>query len=116
MKFNNTIQLTISSYTIQNLNQFFQFFNFCLKQNKLNLKITKFNLPKKIYKLTLLKSPFIYKTARTQIESRTSKQVIQISNFNINQLKKLKIIINFFIKNLPTGIKLKIKEKKLLFI
>ena len=72
-----------------------------------HLKVSIFFLPKKIKKITLLKSPHVYKKAREQFEQKKYKVlvVVKISNKTlINNLLKILII------NKPFMVLLKIKN------
>lgn len=117
MLFRNTHQLTLTSTNYLNLNHFdYQLF-FLLKKNNLeNLNISQFSLPTKTKKFTLLKSPHVYKTARTQLEIRTVAKSLIITNFTQNQLKSLKKIIKFFTENLNVALRIKLRQKSLLII
>jgi len=118
MLFKNNFQITISSPTYINLNYLFYYLLFIITQNKIsNLKIYSNQLPTKIKKFTILKSPHIYKTARTQLELRTLKKSIKIRNFTSkHQINLIKKIANHLIKYLPNSIKLNVKYQKLLYI
>jgi ribosomal protein S10 len=70
--------------------------------NKLNIKYSIINLPKKKKIITLLKSPHVYKKARKQFEFNTYKKIINIKiNLKFNTLK-------FLILNKPQNIKISI--------
>jgi ribosomal protein S10 len=70
---------------------------------KLNIEYKLVNLPKKKKRITLLKSPHVYKKAREQFESKVFNSLILIKNQNIkfNFLK-------FLIINKPKPLKIKI--------
>ena len=74
----------------------------------LNIKFSIFFLPKKLKKITLLKSPHVYKKAREQFEQKVYKVfvVAQVSSNNH---------FNFFFKalliNKPKMVSLKIKNQ-----
>lgn len=118
MLFKNKIQLQITSSIHSNIKYLITYFLYILTQNKiLNLKILHVCLPKRIKKFTILKSPHVFKTARTQIEIRTFKNIINITNFNtVNQIYIFKKIFYNLIKNLPVTTKLQITHFKLIFI
>jgi ribosomal protein S10 len=118
MQFKNKFQISINSSTYSNINYLNSYFLFILTQNKIfNLKLCHIYFPIKIKKFTLLKSPHIFKTARTQLEMQNLKKTIIITNFRkIKQLQAIKIIFHNLIKNLPITIKLQIKYSKLLYI
>lgn len=118
MNFSNKFQLQINSSNSSTIKNLYLFCIYTLKKNKIfNLKINRIQLPLKIKKFTLLKSPHIFKKARTQIEVRMLKNVISITNFNTtNNISKLKKIITNIIKNLPITIRLKLKTFKLIYV
>ena len=70
---------------------------------KLNIHHKNINLPKKIKRITLLKSPHVYKKAREQFECKTFTSTIIINN---NTLKLG--ILKFLIINKPKPLKLKL--------
>lgn len=79
--------------------------NFLLKIfNIQNIKTSYFFLPKKIKKITVLKSTHVYKKARDQFELRQYKLLV-IARLNIFNLK----ILNYILLNKPKLIKLKFK-------
>ena len=73
------------------------------KYNKKSFVIQ--NAPKKIKRITILKSPHVNKKAMEQFEIRIFKANIIFKNFNVNTLLK------FLILNKPKSILLKIKKK-----
>lgn len=103
-------QLSINHLTVP--------FLYVLTQNQIfNLKISEVDLQTKIKKFTLLKSPHVFKTARTQLELRFLKRIIVVTNFSsIKQIQMFKKILINLIKNLPFGIKLKVKQYRIMFI
>lgn len=117
MLFQNTFNLNITS---PNLNSI-KYFKFCLitilnKNNILNLNLTDFNFPLKIKKFTVLKSPHVYKTARTQLEIRTLKTTLKLQNLSQRNIIHVQKFFKFFKKNLFLTLEIKIKQKKLYFI
>lgn len=118
MQFKNKFQISINSSTYSNIDYLTSYFLLILTQNKIfNLRLYHVYFPKKIKKFTLLKSPHIFKTARTQLEIQNLKKTIIITNFRkVKQLKIMKIIFHNLIKNLPITTKLQIKDSKLLLI
>jgi len=118
MNFKTKFQLQITSPTHSSANYLVSYFLYTLTQNKvLNLKVLQTSLPKKIKKFTLLKSPHIFKTARTQLEIRSFKKTITITNFNtVEQIQIFKKISQNLIKNLPVTTKLQIKYFRLILI
>ena len=87
----------------KNLNAYFVFISKLLK--KLKIKYSRVNLPKKMRKITLLKSPHVNKKAREQFEICTYKMLIKIyiKSQSINFLK-------FIILNKPKYIKLYLRR------
>ena len=71
---------------------------------KLNIVYTSTNLPLKIKKITLLKSPHVHKKAREQFEIKKFKKLFIIKN-----LKLSKYLIFIFL-NKPKFIKIKVKK------
>lgn len=118
MQFKNKFQISINSSLYSSIEYLNLYFLFLLTQNKIfDLKVGYINFPVKIKKFTLLKSPHIFKTARTQLEMQNLKKIITVTNFkNIKQLQTMKIFFHSIVKNLPTSIKLQIKYSKLMFI
>jgi small subunit ribosomal protein S10 len=79
-----------------------------LKKSLNCLKITNFkiqNLPTKVKRITLLKSPHVNKKAMEQFEVRINKKIIllKIAKENFN-------LIKFFLINKPKSIIIKIKR------
>ena len=73
----------------------------------LNLGYSCFSLPKEEKKITLLKSPHVYKKAKEQFKLNTFKAIISIKDFeNTYNLNKL---IPFLI-NKPKAVSIKIKS------
>lgn len=117
MKFTNLFKIKISSLNSNSIINLVYYLYFILKKNNiLNLKISKFTFPTKYKKFTILKSPHIHKTARTQLEIRTVKRILIINNCNFKQISQIKKIFNFFIKNLPISIKLVVQQQKVIFL
>src|SRR5690349_20203909 len=112
MYFKNKFQLQLTSSNYTNLNYLISILLFFLTQNNiLNLKLNQGIIPTKTKKFTVLKSPHIYKTARTQLEIRTLKKVITITNFNkVKQIQIFLTVLQKIIKNLPTSTTLQIKH------
>ena len=71
----------------------------------------KIYLPTKIKRLTVLKSPHVYKKSREQFELKTYKRLL-VTFFEYNDLnkKKSKVFINY-IKNCCGGLELNVKYK-----
>lgn len=118
MIFTNKFQLTLSYLNYTNLQQLSYYIFFILKKNNiLTLQINQIQLPTTIKKFTILKSPHAHKTARTQLELRTSKKIFILKNFKLlNQINTVNRISKHFIKNLPISSKLIIKKTELKFI
>jgi ribosomal protein S10 len=72
----------------------------------LNLNISVFSLPRVSKKITLLKSPHVFKKAKEQFELREYKAVIKIIDCDPQFLNKIK----FVLFNRPKSIQLKIKS------
>lgn len=118
MNFKTKFQLQITSSTHSSIDYLTSYFLYILTQNKiLDLMILQTALPKKIKKFTLLKSPHIFKTARTQLERRSFKKTITVINFNTTeQIQIFNKISQSLIKNLPVTTKVQIKYSRLTFI
>jgi small subunit ribosomal protein S10 len=96
-----SIKLKIKTTEFQILKIYTKFLINFLK--KLNIKYKNINLPKKIKRITLLKSPHVYKKAREQFECKTFTSTIIINN------DKLKLgFLKFLIINKPKALKLKL--------
>ena len=94
-------QINISALN-KNINKYFYFLQNLLKQLKISFKSV--FLPKKITKLTLLKSPHVNKTAREQFQITVYKRVLFIN------LDLTSDIFRFIFINKPKFIKLKIRK------
>lgn len=118
MRLINKFQLQLTSSNNSNIQNTILYFLHTFIQNKIcDLKIRKIQLPLKVKKFTLLKSPHIFKTARTQLEIRELKKIITIENFNkARELQVFRKILKKLIKNLPITVRLKIKNFKLIYI
>jgi len=99
---NNTLQITICSIDKTLLGIYLTFLKNILK--KLNIGYTYTNLPLKIKKITLLKSPHVHKKAREQFEIKKFKKLFIIKN-----LKLSKYLVFIFL-NKPKFIKIKVKK------
>lgn len=99
---NNTLQITICSIDKTLLGIYLTFLKNIFK--KLNIVYTSTNLPLKIKKITLLKSPHVHKKAREQFEIKKFKKLFIIKN-----LKLSKYLIFVFL-NKPKFIKIKVKK------
>lgn len=72
----------------------------------LNLNVSIFYLPRVSKKITLLKSPHVFKKAKEQFELREYKAVVKILDSDSQFLDKVK----FVLFNRPKSIQLKIKS------
>lgn len=72
----------------------------------LGLNISVFYLPRVSKKITLLKSPHVFKKAKEQFELREYKAIIKILDCDSQFLHKIK----FVLFNRPKSIQLKIKS------
>jgi small subunit ribosomal protein S10 len=70
---------------------------------KLNVSYKIINSPKKIKRLTLLKSPHVYKKAREQFEFAIYKKCILLSSPISNN------VLDFLLINKPKGLKILLK-------
>lgn len=113
MQFKTQYQLTITSPHHSHSLYLLSYLFYILNQNKIdNLHIHYFDLPKKIKKFTLLKSPHVHKTARTQLETRTIQKVVFIKNISTYKLEiKLTQIIKYLIKHLPAATRIMCKHQ-----
>ena len=101
-------QISFISFNNKKLKHFCNMIAYILKTESNFLIGNSINLPQKIYKICVLKSPFIYKKKQELFELRTYKYL-----FNLNFLPKQKKLLDLFflklIKKMPPGIDLKIK-------
>lgn len=72
---------------------------------KLNIKYKISQLPRKFKRITILKSPHVYKKAREQFEIRTFSSIIKIYNYNMSFN-----FLNFFSLNKPNNIKFLLRK------
>lgn len=113
----NTFNISSASSHSQVTLQFCKFLYFLFVTNKLhNLKVAVTTLPKQIKKYTFLKSPHIYKKARTQLEIRQIKTLVTVTNFTEKSTQECSRALNLMVKQIPTGIKVTIKRNKLMYI
>jgi len=94
-------------FEIKSLNKetLFHYKKFLVKIfNIQNIKTSCFFLPKRIKKITVLKSTHVYKKARDQFELRQYKLLViaRLNNFNFK-------VLNYILLNKPKLIKLKFK-------
>lgn len=81
-------QIKLSSYSQKTLNLYIEFLKLNFK--KVNIKFSKFDLPKTKKKITLLKSPHVYKKSKEHFEIKKFKTVFVFKDFvNITTLKHL---------------------------
>jgi len=83
-------QLKIKSLNKESLNLYTKF----LKQvfSKINIKCSIFNCPTTIKRVTLLKSPHVYKSAREQFEIKHYSCVLDFSIFDKNSIEKIVLL------------------------
>jgi len=74
--------------------------------NQLQINVSIFYLPMTSKKITLLKSPHVFKKAKEQFELREYKAVIKIKENNLERLESVKLALF----NRPKSIQLKIKS------
>jgi ribosomal protein S10 len=98
----SVIELKIKSVD-KNIKYYCHFISKLLKN--LNIEYNLINLPKKVKRITLLKSPHVNKKAMEHFEIRIYKVLIKISNPNIN-LRILKLLV----LNKPKFIKLSLRK------
>ena len=95
------LQIRINSFKSNNLNIYIKFLEELLKMSK--ICYSKISLPTRIKRITILKSPHVFKKAREQFELKIHKKNIIIKKIeNLNFLKNLLInkpkFINITIK------------------
>jgi ribosomal protein S10 len=108
MKFKHTYQLRIKAPHHSHALYIISYFLYILTHNKItHAHICITHLPKRIKKFTVLKSPHVHKTARTQLELRTDQTLLCITNLasHVNQSKLGKIIAHL-LKSIPLGIRI----------
>lgn len=78
-------------------------------KNKFKRSLIILNIPQKIHKFALIKSPFIYKKSQEVFQIKKYKTILYFTT----QFKKIWIypFFRFLIKNLPPGIDFKINTK-----
>jgi len=99
---NKSIQLNVKSINLYS----FRIYNFFLKKvlEKLNIKYHFYFLPLKKKKITLLKSPHVYKTAREQFEIKYYRVCIRIINIKM-------LTLYWLLLNKPSIVQIKIKQR-----
>ena len=93
--------LSLTSSSKKTLKLYILFLTHLLK--KLNINYSLFNLPKKTKKITLLKSPHVYKKSKEQFE---------ICYFNTTFIFKSEVdikILKYLVLNKPKSLNLKVK-------
>ena len=84
------LQIRINSFKLDNLNIYINFLEKLLKISK--ICYSKISIPTKIKRITILKSPHVFKKAREQFELKIYTKNIIIKNIeNVNFLKNLLI-------------------------
>lgn len=96
------IQIKLNALSIDIILLYSKFLKKIFK--KINLKFSIISLPKKIKKITLLKSSHVHKKAREQFEICKYSKIITI--YNKISLK----YFNYLILNKPKMIKIKLKK------
>ena len=96
----NIFQLKIKSLNKNILILYKNFLNILFK--KLNIRYSVISLPTKVKKMTLLKSPHVYKKAREQFQISTSNTTYYI--YSIVNSKDIKYILT----NKPSILKIKL--------
>ena len=98
------IQIKLKSLNKDSLNLYLTFITKILKNFNILYNIT--NLPTKTKKLTLLKAPHVYKSAREQFIIKNYKALIIIkASIGLNKLKLL-------VLNKPKTVKINIKKQE----
>lgn len=94
------LKIKINSINYDALKVYTNFLSTILKKKNIDYNIT--SLPKKIKKITLLKSPHVYKKAREQFQIIRNSKLINVKNKINNN------ILKFLIINKPKMVALKI--------
>lgn len=102
------ISLLLKSIDQELLNAFTLVLNTKLK-NISNIKCSTVSLPKKIKKITVLKSPHINKTSREQFEIRSYKNLITLNLIDTN-ISAVNILLIKLMQNLRPGILVTVKK------
>lgn len=102
---NNKLTLVIKSPCISTLKIYIDYLVYNL--NSLNLKTTRFFLPKKSKKITLLRSPHVFKKSKEQFKFTFFKVLMQIESLSSVMLNKK--VVNILL-NRPKSIVIKIKS------
>lgn len=93
--------ITLASKSKLSLDLYLEYLKSISKLSKIDLSISSF--PTKIKKITLLKSPHVYKRAKESFEVRSYKRLVNIkSTFNLTKL----------LSNKPKSIFLTVKSLK----
>lgn len=95
------IQIKLTSVNRVSLNIYAKFIETLLDKREINY--TSADMPKQISRITLLKSPHVYKKAREQFEVRTFKKSIALKRLPLVMLK-------FFMINKPNGLRVSVKK------
>lgn len=103
----NKIVLSFTSINAKLLNFYIIFLKKILKQSK--LKFIELNLPKKKSKISLLKSPHVYKKAWEHFEIKKYTKILILSNLEESKKNNL---LYFLVKNKVKNILFKIKILK----
>ncbi|MGX7582463.1 30S ribosomal protein S10 [Candidatus Vidania fulgoroideorum] len=82
------IKIIFSSFFYKIINNFIKKFELFLKKN-LVIFSGPINVPKKIFKISLLRSPHVDKNSRDSYEIRNIKKIFYIFFFNKKILKKI---------------------------
>ena len=94
------LKIKVKSINCAALKAYLIFLSSILEKKQINYSII--NLPKKIKRITLLKSPHVYKKAREQFQIVKNSKLIYIKNKINNQ------ILKFLMINKPKIVALKI--------
>lgn len=94
-------KLIIISNSKDSLKLYVQFINLILKKVNINYSISGVFSKKK--KLTILKSPHVYKKSKEQFEKQKFHLTLVLNKFNLN-------IFKYLLQNKPKFITLKIKK------
>jgi ribosomal protein S10 len=83
----NKIKIELSCSFQGPIKLYFNYLRKFFKTKKVQFSII--SLPTRTKKITLLKSPHVFKKAKEHFENRTYKKVIVVDNININILKTI---------------------------
>lgn len=105
IKFPVEYSISLKSFSKDILNSYVNNITTVVSGHSVNMK-GPINLPTKINKYTVIKSPHVYKKSREQFEQRTFKKLVVLGHTS-----DFTDLINQVVGELPAGVSLKIVKK-----